>query len=77
MGPFETEREAIDAARWALTGGSPGSEANFAVLWGVCKDAGVEVGVYDERILWWLANYEPQICAVVAGLITRAAAGSP
>ena len=29
-------------------------------------------GAYDHRILTWLAGWEPQICAVVAALITRA-----
>jgi hypothetical protein len=42
-----------------------------------CKAAGVEMGAYDQRIVSWLGNWEPQTCAVIAGLITRArAAGS-
>jgi hypothetical protein len=36
--------------------------------------AGVPLGAYDRRIIEWLTNYEPAICAVIAGLITRAAA---
>jgi hypothetical protein len=32
----------------------------------------VELGAYDHRILVWLAGWEPTICAVIAGLITRA-----
>ena len=37
-----------------------------------CGAAGVELGAYDRRIVPWLAGWEPQTCAVVAGLITRA-----
>ena len=32
----------------------------------------VPPGAYGHRILTWLAGWEPQICAVVAALITRA-----
>ncbi len=39
---------------------------------GACEDAGVVPGAYDDRILRWVAGFEPQACAVVAGLITRA-----
>lgn len=34
--------------------------------------AGVDLGAYDHRIVAWLAGWEPQMCAVIAGLITRA-----
>lgn len=34
--------------------------------------AGVETGAYDDRIIGWLAGLEPQIAAVIAGLITWA-----
>jgi hypothetical protein len=30
------------------------------------------LGADDARILGWLANYEPETCAVITGLITRA-----
>jgi hypothetical protein len=30
------------------------------------------LGAYDERIMSWLANWEPTTRAVIAGLITRA-----
>jgi hypothetical protein len=49
---------------------------NLAMLMDVCADAGVTVGAFDSRILAWLAGWEPSTCAVVAGLITRAHAGS-
>ena len=74
-GPYETERQAADAARhiydspadtaaWAL--------ANYDLLYAACVDAGVVLGDYDAQILRWLAGYEPTMCAVVAGLIARA-----
>jgi hypothetical protein len=48
------------------------AEANYARLADACEGAAVTVGAYDSRILTWLAGWEPQTCAVVAGLITRA-----
>jgi hypothetical protein len=47
-------------------------EANHALLTGACERTGVALGAYDVRILAWLAGWEPQMCAVVVGLITRA-----
>ena len=38
-----------------------------------CEQAGVQLGAWDERILAWLAGWEDSTCAVVAGLIRRAA----
>jgi hypothetical protein len=48
------------------------TEANHARLMDACQGAGVKVGTYDAKILAWLANYEPETCAVITGLITRA-----
>lgn len=47
--------------------------ANLDMLTDAVNAAGVQLGDYDRRILDWLANYEPATCAVIAGLITRAA----
>ena len=41
-------------------------------LTAACETAGVELGAYDRRVLTWLARWEPEMCAVVAGLILRA-----
>ena len=79
-GPFETERQALDtpAVRAVFTTfeAAPGlgrmQPPNLAMLRAACEGAGVELGAYDLRILSWLAGLEPQMCAVVAGLITRA-----
>ena len=79
-GPFETERQALDtlAVRAVFTAfeAAPGQgrmqPPNLAMLRAACEGADVELGAYDLRILAWLAGWEPQVCAVVAGLITRA-----
>jgi len=81
-GPLETERQAreLPAVRavWAAWDRDPGvgkmTPHNLAMLEGACEAAGLELGAYDRRILAWLAGFEPQTCAVVAGLITRAGA---
>jgi hypothetical protein len=49
-------------------------EANLAYLRNACAQDGVTVGAFDARILAWLAGWEPETCAVIAGLITRAGA---
>jgi hypothetical protein len=91
-GPFETEHEArelpavraiYDAMHASRRRGVMG-ERGYRLLDEACRAAGVQVGAYDHRILVWLAGFEPETCAVVAGLISRAhaagraaAAGEP
>jgi hypothetical protein len=74
-GPFETERQAADAARH-IYDSPPGTGAwgagNHKLLEDACTSAGIQLGAYDHAILLWLAGWEPSTCAVVAGLITRA-----
>jgi hypothetical protein len=79
-GPFETERAAREAATaYAVVAdvaagqASSIAAANRAMLLDAVNAAGVQLGDYDRRILDWLAGYEPATCAVVAGLIARAA----
>ena len=76
-GPFETERQASDAARTAVPP-EPGwsiirAAGRRELLTRALADAGVELGTYDERILGWLTGWEDATCAVIAGWITRAA----
>ena len=75
-GPYETERRAADAARH-IYDSPPGTGAwgdgNHRLLEDACGAAGVQLGAYDHRILLWLAGWEPSTCAVIAGIITRAA----
>jgi hypothetical protein len=71
-GPFGTEREARDYA--ATAAGARGArERNHRMLDEACAAAGVELGAFDHRVIQWLSQWEPGTCAVVAGLITRAA----
>jgi hypothetical protein len=71
--PYETERQAADAARH-IYDSPPGAwgDGNLRLLEDACRAAGVQPGAYDTRILVWLAGWEPSTCAVIAGLITRA-----
>jgi len=75
-GPYETEREARADVQHIFDS-PPGSwgDGMRRLLEDACGAAGVQLGAYDHRILLWLAGWEPQTCAVIAGLITRAAAG--
>ena len=74
-GPFETERQAADAARH-IYDRPPGTGAwaagNHRLLLDACASAGVYLGAYDHRIIEWLTGWEPATCAVIAGLISRA-----
>jgi hypothetical protein len=89
-GPFETRdqvralgavRAAYDAAHVSTRRGVLGEHGRRMVE-DACTAAGVGLGGYDGRVISWLAGWEPEICAVVAGLVARAAAcqgvtGSP
>jgi hypothetical protein len=78
--PFETEADVLRTpavrAVYAAFDAAPGrgrmAPHNLAMLRQACEAAGLVLGAYDERILAWLAGWEPQVCAVVAGLIARA-----
>ncbi len=76
-GPFGTEQQAREAAHLVVAP-EPGwsilrAEGNRELLTRALAGAGVETGVYDERILAWLAGFTDATCAVVAGWISRAA----
>jgi hypothetical protein len=80
-GPFETERDARTAALRHVEPESGWSilraPQNRELLTGACKTAGVTLGAFDTRILDWVAGtFEDSACAVIAGLILRAAASS-
>lgn len=80
-GPFQTERDARAAAHAAMAPEAGWSilrsPQNRLLLEEACKAAGVELGAYDAQILGWLAGFEDSTCSAVAGLVTRAAAGTP
>jgi hypothetical protein len=77
-GPFERQRQAADSVRHiydamhASTRRGVMAEEEYKLLNSACTEAGIELGAYDHRILTWLAGWEAETCAVVAGLITRA-----
>jgi hypothetical protein len=80
-GPYETEDDAravpavraIYDAMHASTRRGTGDELCHRLLDEACTEAEVELGAYDHRILLWLAQFEPQTCQVIAGIIRRAA----
>jgi hypothetical protein len=75
-GPYETPREAMAAVQH-ITSSPPGSGAwrdgSLRLLEDACRAAGVRLGAYDDDVMVWLSGLEPWTCAVIAGLITRAA----
>ena len=78
--PLETERQAreLPAVRavYEAFRAAPGvgrmQPRNLAMLDEAAPPPASTLGAYDRRILAWLAGWEPQTCAVIAGLITRA-----
>ena len=81
--PLETEKQAraLPAVRavYEAFAADPGigkmAPHNEAMLIRACEAAGVTLGSYDRRIVHWLSGWEPDVCAVVADIIIRAAAG--
>jgi hypothetical protein len=79
-GPFDTEDQAlaVPAVRMTYDLMHESHEPvvmplrNGKMLVDACIAAGVDLGHYDHQIITWLAGWEPQMCAVIAGLITRA-----
>ena len=70
-GPYNSEGEARRAAaHTGLTGTA--TVRNRDMLTRACWTSHVEAGLFDARILDWLAGYEPATCAVIAGMVTRA-----
>lgn len=85
FGPYETEQQAwaepMPRELRALhdddliRSGDPDHVARDAVLrhlLAACDESGVELGVFDHRILAWLADGEDSSAQVVIGLIRRA-----
>jgi hypothetical protein len=77
-GPYEREvdarRDAEDiyiAARRDHQRGAM-TRANTDVLRTALSRAGVELGAYDETIIYWVAGWEPTTVHVIASWISRA-----
>jgi hypothetical protein len=82
-GPFDTEAQAralpavqavYAAARESPRRGVLG-EGNHRLLCEALDAAGVDLGGYDHTIALWLAGWEPQTVAVIAGWVGRARGG--
>jgi hypothetical protein len=87
-GPYETETDALagpvrqEIRDMHESGRYHRNEISRAVrtaqlrhLEDACRDAGVELGAFDRKIVGWLAGYESTTVQVIVGLIARAAAG--
>lgn len=77
-GPYETSAEvrnlpSVRAAYDAMHAGRSTAGECEKILRDACGRAGVALGSYDARIIRWLSGWEPEVCAVIAGLIERAA----
>jgi hypothetical protein len=75
-GPFETDDQArmlpeVRAVHEAFRAGT-GDLSGERMMLDACEAAGVTLGAYDARILHWVAGFEVQDCAVIAGIIRRA-----
>ncbi len=79
-GPFDTEQQARELpavqAVYAAFRADPGTGKmqphTQRLLLDALAAAGVYLGAYDHQIVLWLAQWEPQVCAVIAGWIERA-----
>lgn len=79
-GPFETEQQArqLPAVRavYDAFDRDPGvgkmAPHNLRLLLDALAQAGVYVGAYDIQIAQWVAGWEPQTVAVIAGWVQRA-----
>jgi len=80
LGPFDTEQQVreLPAVRevYEAFGRDPGvgkmAPHSLRMLLDALAGAGVYVGRYDLRIAEWLAGWEPQTVAVIAGWVQRA-----
>lgn len=78
--PIDTEQQVRELpevrAVYAAFDADPGvgkmTPHNQRMLLDALAEAGVYLGAYDHRIVEWLAGWEPQTVATVAGWVTRA-----
>lgn len=88
-GPYETSREAFDAARVlreTVAAADPGTgpmtegviaartKARVQYVRGVLEVCGVQLGAYDKRIAEWVAGWEVETIQAITGWIERARA---
>jgi hypothetical protein len=73
-GPYGSPSQAHATARHAYQGCAyaPLRHSALSLLMTAVEGTGVRLGAYDRDIMVWLAAAEPQVAAVVAGLVARA-----
>lgn len=86
-GPYETSREAFDAARVlreSVAAADPGSgpmtrgviaartKARVQYVRGVLEVASVQLGAYDKRIAEWVAGWDVETIQTITGWVARA-----
>jgi hypothetical protein len=71
-GPDETRRQAADDVAEVYARYPISVRPWRALLGDACKQADVSLGRFDSQIMAWLADWEPETCAVIACLISRA-----
>ena len=71
---YNTAREVLLAFDATVPANSPTTARHLGRLRAAVATAGVELGAYDDRVLVWLAGWEPEVAEVVASLIERASA---
>lgn len=86
-GPFETSREAFDAARVlreAIAAADPGdgpmtrgviaarSTARVQYVRGILEVCGVQLGAYDKRMAEWVAGWDVETIQTITSWIERA-----
>lgn len=77
-GPFETERQAREAAQQYPAGGAANGNPALSILMDAVIAAGVQLGSYDRRTLERLAaELDLVTCTVIASLISRAGEPRP
>ena len=81
-GPYEREAAArrdaegiYEAARRDFERGSV-TRANVAALRAALEGAGVELGAYDQTIIFWVAGWEATTVQVITGWVERANGGA-
>jgi hypothetical protein len=81
-GPFETADEArelpgVRAIYETMPPGGRLADGAHRLLCQALDAAGVSLGAYDHALTAWMAGFEPQVVAVIASWVARAAAAVP
>jgi hypothetical protein len=81
QGPYETGGSAVIDTRGVFIAAQASADRDLAskilegLVLGSAREAGVELGAYDRRMIAWFATWEPEVVQVILGLIERAHIG--